>query len=98
MGNNMVYFEHDGHAVHNPTMSECGRFSVSPEYYGFAVYHTGGGCTAWRRELPDGRYMLLTDVEDGLTHVFSDGEAILLGLYDEEGENISYSELTAGAL
>ena len=94
----LVYFEHNGYEIHNPTMSECGRFSVSPEYYGFEVYHTGGGCTAWRRELPDGRYMLLTDVEAGLTHVFSDGEAILLGPYDEEGENISYSELTAGAL
>lgn len=96
----LVYFEHGGHAVHNPTMSECGRFVVSPEYYGFSVYHTGGSNTAWRLELPDRRYLLLTDSEGGAgsTHEFEQGDAIMLGLYEGKGEPFAYSELTAGAL
>ena len=28
---------------------------------GFEHWHTGGGCTAWRKELPDGRYLMITD-------------------------------------
>ena len=96
----LVYFEHNGHAIHNPTMSECGRFAVSPEYYGLALYHTGGSNTAWEKTLTDGRYLLLTDSEGGAgsTHIFEQGDAILLGLYEGESEPIAYSELTAGAL
>ena len=96
----LVYFEHNGHAIHNPTMSECGRFAVSPEYYGFALYHTGGSNTAWEKTLTDGRYLLLTDSEGGAgsTHIFEQGDAILLGLYEGESEPIAYSELTAGAV
>ena len=98
--NELVYFEHRGHAIHNPTMSECGRFAVSPKEYGFSIYHTGGGCTAWRLDLPDRRYLLLTDSEGGAgsTHLFKDGDPIMLGLYEDDGEPIAYSELTAGAL
>jgi hypothetical protein len=91
----IVFFEHGGHAIHNPTMSECGRFAVQPDYYGFELVTTGGRNTAWRLELPDQRYLLLTDSE-GSTHAFKQGEPILMGLY--EGEPIAYSELTAGAL
>jgi len=96
----LVYFEHNGHAVHNPTMSECGRFAVSPEHYGFTLYYTGGTNTAWMKPHTDGRYFLLTDSEGGAgsTHEFKQGDAILLGLYEGEGEPIAYSELTAGAL
>lgn len=96
----LVYFEHRGHAIHNPTMSECGRFSATPDHYGFSVYYTGGSNTAWRLELPDRRYLLLTDSEGGAgsTHAFEQGDAIMLGLYEGEGEPIAYSELTAGAL
>ena len=93
----IVFFEHNGHAIHNPTMSECGRFEVSPTYYGFELFHTGGGNTAWRLELTDTRYLLLTD-SDGSTHIFEAGEPILLGLYEGDGEPIAHSELTAGAL
>lgn len=96
----LVFFEHNGHAIHNPTMSECGRFAVQPDYYGFELWHTGGSNTAWRMELPDQRYLLLTDSDGGCgsTHAFKQGEPILLGLYEGEGEPIAYSELTAGAL
>jgi len=96
----LVYFEHRGHAIHNPTMSECGRFSVTPDHYGFTLYQTGGYHTAWRLKLPDRRYLLLTDSEGGAgsTHLFKDGDPIMLGLYEDDGEPIAYSELTAGAL
>lgn len=96
----LVFFEHNGHAITNPTMSECGRFSVSPAYYGFTVWHTGGSCTAWRLELADERYLLLTDSDGGCgsTHQFEDGEPILLGLYEDECEPIAARELAAGAL
>jgi hypothetical protein len=96
----LVFFEHNGHAIHNPTMSECGRFEVSPTFYGFELWHTGGSNTAWRKELSDGRYLLLTDSEGGAgsTHAFKQGEPVLLGLYEGEGEPIAHSELTAGAL
>lgn len=96
----LVFFEDKGCAIHNPTMSECGRFEVCPSYYGFTLYHTGGSNTAWHKVLSDGRYMLLTDSEGGCgsTHIFKQGEPILLGLYEGEGEPIAYSELTAGSL
>jgi hypothetical protein len=95
-----VFFEFRGHAIHNPTVSECGRGPVDPAYYGFKMHHTGGGCTAWRRNLPGGRYLLLTDSEGGAgsTHVFKHGDPIMLGLYERDGEPIAYSELTAGEL
>ena len=95
----MIVFEHKGTDIINPTMSECGRFFVSPDYYGFTVYHTGGSCTAWHKQLEDGRYLLLTDNDDGcgFTHEFKNGDPIILGLYGEDGgEPISFVELTAG--
>lgn len=96
----LVCFDFCGHAIHNPTMSECGRMAVPPDYYGFELVETGGSNTAWRLDLPDQRYLLLTDSEGGAgsTHAFKQGEPILLGLYEGEGEPIAYSELTAGAL
>jgi hypothetical protein len=93
----LVYFEFRGHAIHNPTMSECGRMAVPPDYYGFELVTTGGGNTAWRLDLPDQRYLLLTDSE-GAPHEFKQGAPILLGMYDVDGEPIAHSELTAGAL
>lgn len=33
---------------------------------GYEAWHTGGGCMAWRRELPDGGHLLVTAGDDGL--------------------------------
>ncbi len=30
----VMYIEHDGFEIHDPTVSECGRFEVDPSYYG----------------------------------------------------------------
>jgi len=37
-----VVFEHRGIAIDNPFISECGRFKVDPEYYGFVMDQESG--------------------------------------------------------
>lgn len=81
-------FEFGGTEIENPLMSECGRFSVSPEYYGFTVWQTGGGCTAHGQTfMLDGKpvVMLLTDGD--LNQVDSDTITATVGLYDENIED-----------
>jgi hypothetical protein len=36
------------------------------KHLGYATYNTGGGCTAWCRNLPDGSYILITNGDNGL--------------------------------
>lgn len=36
-----VCFEYEGEHIQDPTISECGRFTESPEYYGFVQLHGG---------------------------------------------------------
>lgn len=45
-----VCFEFEGDHIQDPTISECGRFKESPEYYGFAELHGG----EWSLGLDDG--------------------------------------------
>lgn len=87
-------FDHECMAIHNPTRSECGRFFASPDYYGFFIYQTGGGCTAWRRDfvLEDGRpcYMLVTAGDDA-THEIEPEDRVTLGVYvDGEDDYIGW--------
>jgi hypothetical protein len=51
---------------------------------GFTVTHTGGGCLAWERTFPDGRYIWLCD-EDQELH----GQPVVCGLYDREGDPLA---------
>jgi hypothetical protein len=74
----MSFVFNDVH-ITNPTMSEDGRFSVSPKHYGFGIEGTGGGCSAWSKHLDDGKVLVLTDSE-GLSHNL--GDNFLMGLYD----------------
>jgi hypothetical protein len=88
-----MYFTHDGTAITNPTLSECGRFTVSPEVYGFSVEHTGGGCTAWQKRVNNG-WVVLTDA--GCSHnIWEVGSPMLMGFYDnaEDGENMWGNEV-----
>ena len=76
-------FEHNGMCIHNPLVSECYRFDVTPAEYGFTVENTGGGCTAWRRDfvLADGRPCFMRICAD-LSHEFDPGdEDISIGVY-----------------
>ena len=72
-------FIFDGVHIMNPTLSEDGRFSVSPAHYGFTIEGTGGGCTAWVKHLEDGNVLVLTD-EGGCSHNLD--ESLMMGLYD----------------
>ena len=79
-------FTHQGTAITNPTLSECGRFQVSPEEYGFTIQHTGGGCTAWQKQVGS-NWVVLTDCD--CSHELGGvGSAFMMGFYDgdEDGE------------
>jgi hypothetical protein len=48
------------------------------------IWGTGGGCTAWRLDLPGGGYVLVTNGD--LSHDIVDGDTPDIGVYDAEGE------------
>lgn len=60
--------------------AECDRLEV---------YHTGGGCMAWRLTLPDapGLFALVTD--EGGTHIQTepDTESLMIGIWDVQLDN-----------
>jgi len=77
-------FDFDGVSIENPTVSENYRFNQNPEYYGFEIWSTGGGCTGHGQlfKLNDKTVlMLLTD--NNLNHVGDDSVEITGGLFDE---------------
>ena len=73
-----ISFIHNDVHITNPTLSEDGRFSVSPKHYGFSIESTGGGSLAWVKYLDDG-VLVLTD-EDGISHNLDNG--FMMGFYD----------------
>lgn len=80
-------FFHNDTEIENPTVSECGRFNVSPEYYGFTIWQTGGGCTAHGKEfILDGQTVLMLVTDGDLNHVTDDTTQCTIGLYDPEME------------
>lgn len=51
----------------------------------FEVYHTGGGCTAWRLDIPNTKlYVLITQ---DLSHELDLSVPIEVGLYDSSAED-----------
>ena len=83
-------FIFDDTAIQNPTLSPCGRFTVSPKGYGFYVEHTGGGCTCWVKKLENG-YLVITDGD--LSHELGDdGKTFLMCFYDGDTENYEEGE------
>jgi hypothetical protein len=105
----MIDFENmsftDNHmAIQNPTVSECGRWSVSPDTYGFEVEGTGGGCTAWVKKFDNGIVVLtnghlshnLGKVGDGFVMCFYDGKED--GDTDVWGNRICCTDLFVGVL
>jgi hypothetical protein len=55
---------------------------------GFEVWETGGGCTAWRRELADGGYCLVTSA-GGEGHEIAEGDLVIVGFYDADGNDVA---------
>ena len=82
---NQLGFEFEGTYVINPFVSECSRFYTNPTYYGFEVYGTGGSLHAYKKELQDGSYLLLTTDEGLLPYGPDDVENAVMGLYSAEG-------------
>jgi hypothetical protein len=87
-------FTHEDMNITNPTMSD-GRFTSSPEYYGFAIVDTGGNCTAWQKSFDDGSFIMLTN-EDGDSHELGpDCTPFMLGFYSglEDDSGVIYEML-----
>ena len=79
-------FMHNGVAVRNPTVSDCGRFEVSPEVYGFYVESTGGGATAWVKEFDNG-FLVIDDYD--CNHVLGEGGSpMLMCFYDGSADDM----------
>ncbi|WP_235375657.1 hypothetical protein [Pseudomonas aeruginosa] len=47
-----LYFEHEDFEIRDPTLSECGRFTVDPRHYGFVKISPD--FTLWYRPVPQG--------------------------------------------
>lgn len=75
-------FEHEGMQITNPTAeSGGGRWVVSPEEYGFKIMSTGGGCTAWVKDIAEGYTVMVTDI-NGASHEFGeDDNSVTVGLH-----------------
>jgi len=86
-------FTHEGSAITNPTLSECGRFLVSPEEYGFNVTWTGGGCSAWEKRVGD-KWVVITD-GDCSHELGGVGSSFMMGFYDGNDEETSWGEMIA---
>lgn len=81
-------FETEDEHIINPTCCDPRGMACDPSRYGFEVSGTGGGCTAWRKKLPDGTEVLLTD-EGGTSNELGEfGAAFILGFYDVDGSEL----------
>ena len=89
-------FVHDDMQIRNPMISECGRGPCDPREYGFDEFHTGDGCGALRKMLPNGEYFMLTTSDGG--HIPDHGdpadqETAILGRYYANGDPAAYITL-----
>lgn len=75
--------------VANPLRSVDGLRDVSPENYEFVEWETGGGCLAYRLDLADGGYLLLTDSGGAGLPDPDDDDSPMLGRYDAEGDPVA---------
>jgi hypothetical protein len=91
----MIHFSHEYTDITNPTSDEAGFGIVTPDYYGFSVWDSGGGCTAWRKDLPDGTYLLITST-DGGSHEYD--TEFLYGHYlpDDDGTCLQLLTMEVG--
>lgn len=78
--------------VFNPLRTADDSADCCAEGYGFVLTNTGGGCMAYQLDLPDGRYLLLTDSEGCEVPSPSDDESPMLGLYSPEGDPLALVE------
>lgn len=87
-------FLHDGVLATNPTVAS--GETVSPSHFGFQLWETGGGCTAWGLHLPDGRQIMVTDLAGESHHLPSPGEPFLVGLHSDDCEQLGIWTMAVG--
>lgn len=81
-------FVNDGIEISNPTMSDCGRFPINLEKYGFEEWHTGGGCTGHAQIFNlNGQVVIMLLTDGNLHHVSIEDKEISGGIFDEDMEN-----------
>jgi hypothetical protein len=85
---------HEGVLVTNPTASKGGI--VSPSHFGFELWETGGGCSAWGLRLPDGREIMVTDLAGESHHLPGAGEPFLVGLHSGDCEQLGIWTMAVG--
>ena len=81
--------EESGQMISNPLWIPEMTSYASPEYYGFKIWDTGGGCTAHGQEfMLDGKKVIMLLTDGNLCHIQDDSEMATVGLYDEEMEEL----------
>ena len=83
-------FVHDNTAITNPTCSYDGFQTVSPKFYGFEIWGTGGNCSAWVKKLDDG-YVVLTN-DGGLSHELGDTLAPFMMCFYDGSDDETWGE------
>ncbi len=48
---------------------------------GFEFFHNGGGTTAWKKELPEGRFLLVTNTDGGNHEPEGEGDSYMVGFF-----------------
>ena len=84
-------FEHDGMVIDNPLWNSNMTGHVNPEYYGFKVWDTGGGCTAHGQEfMLDGEpvSMMIVDYDKEVNHVDDQTLRASVEILDKDGFSI----------
>lgn len=86
----ILAFEFEGRQIRNPLYEPDGEFHIPAENYGFYHHHTGDGCMALRKDLPNGDYLLLT-TEDGssIPDMIEGSEDAILGRWTADGEALA---------
>lgn len=84
-------FAFEGQTIFNPLRTPDDSADCSPEFYGFTLWPTGGGCEAHGLKLPSGHYLLLTDADGYPVDLESpeDRKNAVLGRYDAEGNEMA---------
>lgn len=88
----VMSFVHEDYYINDPTLSECGRFTVDPaEAYGFAQSTREDGVPYLSRPLPDGELRLTGPLNQGLPE--SENPANCLIRVAATGEVLAYARI-----